>query len=320
MRSASSEPGPARAIFRLADVDGETSFLAIGVPAAVRGRPQPAGVCGAGLGRRRQPAPLAGSPRGAAAGRARTCGADLSGTRVRTAHRPSVAGSTWTPKAPTTSCPPRHRCSTKRVRRAAAVVVGPAPQAGAGGVGVHPGGRGGRARTAGSAAISWWTSAGNSRSARTRSPRTRSPRWPRQSPADPAARPMGGGGPRTTAPRAGIPQKQALRAGDYGRDPRPGRQPVRRSTPLEVTSVRPTAGSVICSTGRRKPFNRCTRRPDSPRRCGRTSSAGCRGWRSCPRWAWALPGRRHGSGQDRAAAGAGIRATPRRPRHRCRRC
>ena len=58
-------------------------------------------------------------------------------------------------------------------------------------------------------------------------------------------------------------------------------------TPLEVTAVAPTGGSGTCSAGpRHSRCGRWNRRTDSPRRCGPTSSAACRGWRSCPRSAW----------------------------------
>ena len=52
---------------------------------------------------------------------------------------PDPAGLTSTPTAPTTSCPMSPPCSTSGIRRAAAVVVGPAPPARAGGVGIHTG-------------------------------------------------------------------------------------------------------------------------------------------------------------------------------------
>ena len=66
-----------------------------------------------------------------------------------------------------------------RVRRAAAVLVGPAPPARARPVRAHPDRRSGE-QAASSVATSWSTSAGSWPSATTRSPRTRSPRSPRR--------------------------------------------------------------------------------------------------------------------------------------------
>ena len=112
-----------------------------------------------------------------------------------------------------------------RVRRAAAVLVGPAPQAGARAVRAHPGRRSGeqgrqvRSRPARRLPLG----AGGRRRHAHRGRDRGACRD--QGPADPAARPVGGAGPRSAAPRAGVPGAQASRPQDRGRDPRAGRQP-----------------------------------------------------------------------------------------------
>jgi hypothetical protein len=71
-------------------------------------------------------------------------------------------------------------------------------------------------------------------------------------------------------------------------------------TPLELTSVRAEGwlGELLSGTTAQS-LRPLEPRPGSQRHCAPTSSAGCRGWRSCPRsgwvvawpttWAWARP-------------------------------
>ena len=64
---------------------------------------------------------------------------------------------------------------------------------------------------------------------------------------------------------------------------------IRRTTPLEVTSVRADGwlGDLLSGAAAQS-LATAAPPPDSPRRCGPTSSAGCHGWHSFPRWAWAV--------------------------------
>jgi hypothetical protein len=84
-----------------------------------------------------------------------------------------------------------------------------------------------------------------------------------QGAADPAARPVGGGGLGAAASRAGVPNTQTHRTHDRGRNPHlAASHPDDIDTPLDVVSVRADGwlGELRAS----------------PRRCAPTSNAGCR--------------------------------------------
>ena len=158
---------------------------------------------------------------------------------ARTAYRPSVAGSTWTPTAPTTSCPPRHPCSMKRAsacccRRggtgAASSGLAVSASTPVDGV-VETARRFGRDQLID---FRWELAVGDD----TLTEDEINALVADQGPADPAARTMGGGGSRATAPRIGVPQSQPHRAGQHRAEilALAASQPA--DTPLEITAVR----------------------------------------------------------------------------------
>ena len=148
-------------------------------------------------------------------------------------------------------------------------------------------------RPATSAATSWSSSAGSWPSATSTLDRGRDRGARRdQGAAGPAARPVGGAStPSSCAAGWSSCAASQPAAKTAGRGARAGRQPPRRSSTPRSRSPRVRADGLAratCSAG--PPASRCGRRTAGrihARRCGPTSSAACRGWRSCPRSAWA---------------------------------
>ena len=203
--------------------------MAAGVPAAVDGGPEPARPRRAGVERRRRPAPVAGPTAGAAADRAGPVPAGSTPSSRPACAPRARPGSHSTPTAPTGSCRARLRCST---RPGSACCCRP------GGTGAASWASALSAHTPVDGVVSKASKFGRDQLVEFR--------WElavgddtltedeiaalaeAKAPLDPAARPVGGGGSRAAAARAGVPGTQASRPQDRRRDPRAGRQPPRR--------------------------------------------------------------------------------------------
>ena len=222
--------------------DRETSAarLAAGVPAAIDGGPQPAGPRRAGVGRRRQPAPLAGPTR-------------------RNCCWPSWAGPAGSTRSSRPACAPRARRSSPGRRRRLPVPVrrraacstrpGSACCCRRGGTGAASWGSRCRRHTPVDGVVEQGRQVRprparrlplGARRRRRHAHRGRDRRARRdQGPADPAARPVGGGGSRSAAPRAGVPGAQADRPETAAEIlALAASHPDDIDTPLEVTAVR----------------------------------------------------------------------------------
>ncbi len=327
--------GPARATFRLAEVTAEPddvlfgarddepagargaggrgrrcagprrgarAGLAAGVPAPVHRRPEPADPGRADLGRRRHPEPLAAPPAGVAARRTGPGQPDLPRTGGRPAPGPAVRPGPGRRRRLPLPVHGRPGTGRGRVRGPAAVLVGPPRQARAHHVRAHPGRRrGGQAGQVRQGPAHGLPVAARGRRRHAQRGGDRRAR-PDQGPAGPAARPVGGGGPRPAQARPGVPRAEQGRADLRRGDPPPGRRPSRGLG-------HPAAGHR--DPGRRlgrrvagwlrfghRAFYPCAGRLSTPS-CGPTRSGGFPGWPSFPRsasarawpttWGWARP-------------------------------
>ena len=278
-------------------------------------RPEPAGAGRAGVGGRRGPA--ARRAAGAAARRAGPRRAGVPGAGPGAAAGPPRPRSTWRSTAPTSSSPPARRCSSRpgsacSCRRAGTARAGsgsPSPPAAP-----RP--------TACSPAAAWAASSSPSSAGRiavgdeelSEEEISRARRG--QGPAGPAARPVGERRRRAAARGPGVPaprphparrgrtnRRRGARAGPAP----PRRLGRRRGVPLPVTAIRADGWIGDLLAGTRRADDHPDRAAAGLPRHAAPLPAARRVVAGVPVRARArrLPGRRHGPGQDRPAAGAG---------------